>query len=142
MVGQAEDRHFHSKREKYGRREGSWGLNKSKPEGKFHEILKLKNNSLWLNALCSRPMGTEALPFISLGQESHLLDPLGSDPAPETLPGTGWASEALDGLPAWLWTKATWPVESKAVVPPFETKAAVLMISESPLGSFLPPLEE
>ena len=53
-------------------KEGRWVPRRFKTQpGKFHEILRLENNSLWLNALCrpiaadgslSRPTGVVVLP--------------------------------------------------------------------------------
>ena len=63
VMGQAYNRHSHSKCEKQERKKRWWTTSKPKSaQGKCHQILMLKNNPLWFDALPFRLNGAAALP--------------------------------------------------------------------------------
>ena len=103
VMGQAYNRHSHSKCEKQERKKRWWTTSKPKSaQGKCHQILMLKNNPLWFDALPFRLNGAAALPSgpTTVGAALHSWLPL----AGTVLPG-GVAKWPLPGL-----LEPTWPL--------------------------------
>lgn len=63
MMGQAENRYSHSKGRNVNERVMGPGLGQSQTsQGKYHQVLRLKNNPLWSDALPFRLIGAAVSP--------------------------------------------------------------------------------